>query len=166
MGFIPILIGLKEIIDLYRHKTKPIIPISNGSSFINSEGINSSGNLDNNTNNAHDEILVNEIDQQSFFKEDHLNSGNYSSLTWFSVALITITNGSDNIGVYAPLFSTLNQMEILLTILIFLIMTGIWCFMGHLITKNQILGIKIEKYGHMILPFVLVLLGIGIIVSN
>ncbi len=82
------------------------------------------------------------------------------------MALITISNGADNIGVYAPLFSTLDQMELLLTILIFLIMTGIWCFLGHLIIKNEVLGIKIEKYGHIILPFVLILIGIGIIVSN
>ncbi|MDP3484812.1 MAG: cadmium resistance transporter, partial [Methanobacteriaceae archaeon] len=142
------------------------IPISNGSSFINSESSNSSEKLDNTTTNVDDEILVNEIDQKSFFKEDHLNSRNYSSLAWFSVALITISNGVDNIGVYTPLFSILNQSELLLTILIFLIITGIWCFFAHLIIKNKLLGIKIEKYGHIILPFVLILLGIGIIVSN
>ncbi|MDP3624175.1 MAG: cadmium resistance transporter [Methanobacteriaceae archaeon] len=166
MGFIPLLIGLKEIMDLYMNKTKSIIPISNGSSFINSESSNSSEKLDNTTTNVDDEILVNEIDQKSFFKEDHLNSRNYSSLAWFSVALITISNGVDNIGVYTPLFSILNQSELLLTILIFLIITGIWCFFAHLIIKNKLLGIKIEKYGHIILPFVLILLGIGIIVSN
>ncbi|MDP3034704.1 MAG: cadmium resistance transporter [Methanobacteriaceae archaeon] len=166
MGFIPLLIGLKEIMDLYMNKTKSIIPISNGSSFINSESSNSSEKLDNTTTNVDDEILVNEIDQKSFFKEDRLNSRNYSSLAWFSVALITISNGVDNIGVYTPLFSILNQSELLLTILIFLIITGIWCFFAHLIIKNKLLGIKIEKYGHIILPFVLILLGIGIIVSN
>ena len=48
MGFIPLLIGLKEIIDLYKHKTKSIIPISNENSFINSEGSNSSETLDKN----------------------------------------------------------------------------------------------------------------------
>jgi len=164
MGFIPLLIGLLKIIGFYRHKTKPINRISNGSSFINSESSNPNGKLDN-TNNSDYEILINEIEQQSFFKETQVKSGKYS-LAWFSVALITISNGADNIGIYAPLFSTLNQIEILLTILIFLIMTGIWCFTGHLIIKNKILGIKIEKYGHIILPFVLILLGIGIIVSN
>lgn len=177
MGFIPLLIGLKEIITLYRLETKSRIPISNGSSFSNSESSNSSGSLNNNNNNntdnyknnannADDEILVNKFDQQTFFKDNRLNSGSCSIFTWFSVALITISNGVDNIGVYAPLFSTLNQIELLLTILIFLIMTGIWCFFAHLIIKNKLLGIKIEKYGHIILPFVLILLGIGIIVSN
>ncbi|MDO8869173.1 MAG: cadmium resistance transporter [Methanobacteriaceae archaeon] len=166
MGFIPLLIGLKEIITLYRLETKSRIPISNGSSFSNSESSNSSGSLNNNDNNTDNEILVNKVDQQTFFKDNRLNSGSYSIFTWFSVALITISNGVDNIGVYAPLFSTLNQMELLLTILIFLIMTGIWCFFAHLIIKNKLLGIKIEKYGHIILPFVLILLGIGIIVSN
>lgn len=149
MGFIPLLIGLKEIIDIYTHKTKPTIKISNENS-VNSKSPEFSRTLNTNNNSAPSRIKL----------------GSYRIFTWFSVALITISNGADNIGVYAPLFSNLNQSELLLTILIFLIMTGIWCFFAHLIIKNKVLGTKIEKYGHIILPFVLIVLGIGIIISN
>jgi cadmium resistance protein CadD (predicted permease) len=149
MGFIPLLIGLNEILDLYNNKTKPISPISNQNSF-NPKSSAFSRTLNTNKDGA----------------TNNEKLGSYRIFAWFSVALITISNGADNIGVYAPLFSNLNQSELLLTILIFLIMTGIWCFFAHLIIKNKVLGTKIEKYGHIILPFVLIILGIGIIISN
>lgn len=163
MGFIPLLIGLKEILDLFNNKTKSFqIPNENETenAFINPNESNPNENLEN------EDILAKEIYQKTFLKDNQTNSGKYRYLSWFSVALITISNGADNIGVYAPLFSNLNQSELLLTILIFLIMTGIWCFFAHLIIKNKVLGTKIEKYGHIILPFVLIFLGIGIIISN
>ena len=81
---------------------------------------------------------------------------------FLQVGLVTFANGGDNIGVYAPLFAGINYMEITQVILIFMLMTGLWCIISIKLVDNQIIGEKIMKYGHLILP--LVLIGIGIII--
>ena len=80
-------------------------------------------------------------------------------LNTFTVAMVTFTNGGDNIGVYAPLFAGLNPLELLQVVLLFLFMTGLWCILSFKLVDNKIIGDEIKKYAHLILP--LVLIGIG-----
>lgn len=127
MGFIPLAIGMKQLIELYH-------------------------------SNPNDE--TNEINTSK--KHRKFNP----KINWLFVAGVTISNGADNIGVYVPLFANLTLPNIFLTIIIFLIMTGIWCIIGHFLINKSSLGIKIRKYGHLILPFVLIVLGLGIIIGN
>jgi cadmium resistance protein CadD (predicted permease) len=44
----------------------------------------------------------------------------------------------------------------------FLILTGIWCILSYKLVYNRFIGEKILRYGHLILPFVLI--GIGIVI--
>lgn len=143
MGFIPIFIGIKEIIAL---KT-----LENSKTKENHKPQDDIQDLD-------DKI-------ESDLPKIKLKSKSLIVAS-FAVAFVTISNGADNIGVYAPLFSNLNQYGMILTIFVFLIMTGIWCILSRLIVKKSVLGDRIEKYGHIILPFVLIILGIGIVVSH
>jgi cadmium resistance protein CadD (predicted permease) len=79
-----------------------------------------------------------------------------------AVASVTVANGGDNIGVYVPLFAT--AVEAIATyVLTFAVMTGVWCALGYLLVNNQILGGAIRRYGHVVLPFVLIALGIYIL---
>ena len=84
----------------------------------------------------------------------------------FSVAIVSFINGGDNIGVYTPLFATLDLYQLYFVILIFLIMIGVWCFISHRLVNNMRLGGRIRKYGHLILPFVLILIGISILIQT
>lgn len=84
----------------------------------------------------------------------------------FTVAFISFINGGDNVGVYMPLFASINLYQSLIIVSVFLIMIGIWCALSYYLTNNPILGVKIRKYGHIIFPFVLIALGISIIFSN
>jgi len=81
---------------------------------------------------------------------------------FMQVALVTFANGGDNIGVYAPIFASLSFMEISQVVLIFIVMTGLWCIISLKMVKNRIIGNKIKKYGHLTLPFILI--GIGILI--
>ncbi len=82
------------------------------------------------------------------------------------VALVTIANGGDNLGVYMPLFASMNSMGLFLTAGIFLIMVGAWCLFGFKLVNNQVLGDKIKDYGHQILPFVMIIIGLVIILKG
>jgi len=79
-----------------------------------------------------------------------------------AVAGVTIANGGDNIGVYVPLFATARE-AIATYVLTFAVMTGVLCALGYLLVNNKVLGGAIRRYGHIILPSVLIALGIYIL---
>jgi cadmium resistance protein CadD (predicted permease) len=84
----------------------------------------------------------------------------------FLVALVSFTNGGDNIGVYVPLFASINPLQVLVVISVFLVMIAVWCYISFNLVKNSILGDKIKKYGHILLPFVLIFIGITILAHS
>jgi cadmium resistance protein CadD (predicted permease) len=90
--------------------------------------------------------------------ERHAGAGaNGRALT---VAIVTLANGGDNIGVYAPSFAIRSGNEIALIGLIFAVMTGLWCFLAHWTVNHPKLGSPIRRYGHRISPIVLIALGV------
>jgi cadmium resistance protein CadD (predicted permease) len=79
-----------------------------------------------------------------------------------AVAGVTIANGGDNVGVYVPLFAT--TLDAIATYaLTFAVLTGVWCALGYLLVNNRVLGGAIRRYGHVVLPIVLIALGVYIL---
>ncbi|QEC69245.1 hypothetical protein FRZ67_18725 [Panacibacter ginsenosidivorans] len=84
----------------------------------------------------------------------------------FSVAAVTFSNGGDNLGVYIPLFVTLGMPQKIVMVIIFLIMVAIWCIAAKYLSKHSAIANVIDRFGHIITPIVLILLGIYILYSN
>ncbi len=82
------------------------------------------------------------------------------------VAAVTVANGGDNLGVYMPLFATMTSLSVLITAFVFFILVGVWCLLGYKFVNNRIMGSKIKKYGHLILPFVMIFIGVLIILKG
>lgn len=89
-----------------------------------------------------------------------------SNVKMLQVSAVTFANGGDNLGVYIPLFLSMGILEIGLTIIIFMIMTGFWCILGYILVNNRIVGDKLESYGHLVLPLILILIGVGILLGG
>jgi cadmium resistance protein CadD (predicted permease) len=81
----------------------------------------------------------------------------------FAVSAVTLANGGDNIGVYVPLFSISSAGEKAILVTTFLVMTGLWCVFAHWLVNHRAVGKPIRKYGHLLLPWVLIGLGISIL---
>jgi cadmium resistance protein CadD (predicted permease) len=79
-----------------------------------------------------------------------------------AVSAITLANGGDNVGVYVPLFAA-NPAVILVYAAVFAAMTALWCALGYKLVNNAVFGAKLRRYGHVILPVVLIALGIHIL---
>lgn len=94
-----------------------------------------------------------------------LNSGRFNKI-FLSVAFITFANGGDNIGIYVPYFSTLNTSELISTVIVFLVMVAIWCFIGYRLAAFKYVSETLEKYGRWIIPLVFIGLGIYIMLEN
>ena len=83
-----------------------------------------------------------------------------------SVAGVTIANGGDNIGIYTPIFAALPISGTVTMISIFMIMTLLWCLIAKYLTRHPYIARLIDKYGHMVTPFVLIALGVFILVES
>jgi len=81
---------------------------------------------------------------------------------WMTVALVTVANGGDNLGVYIPVFSR-EPARVPLYAAVFAVMTAIWCAAGYWLVHHPLAGVRIRRYGHVALPFVLIALGIHIL---
>jgi len=133
MGLVPILIGIKKLVEKYDKEKLKRIESTNTTSFKN-------------------------LNQ---------NKSSNSLLSFVSVAAVTISNGGDNLGIYTPLFAVYNSMDhIIIFVAIFMIMTALWCSIGFYLVNHSFLANKIQRIGHIILPFVLIGLGLYIIIDH
>lgn len=79
-----------------------------------------------------------------------------------TVAGVTVANGGDNLGVYIPLFAA-EPAAIAIYIAIFSVMTLLWCALGYALVNNPLLGHRVRRYGHVLLPVVLIGLGLYVL---
>lgn len=83
----------------------------------------------------------------------------------FGIALITIANGADNIGVYIPLFAGYSLPEVLSAVAIFAAMTALWCLLGKKLSDLPMLRAFLQKYKRVIVPVVFIALGVYILLG-
>lgn len=83
----------------------------------------------------------------------------------YAIAAITIANGGDNIAVYLAFFAPQTWLQLGMTLSIFYVMLGLWCYLAYSSTKHPVVARTLETYGHRIMPWVFISLGIYIINS-
>lgn len=88
---------------------------------------------------------------------------NTANLLW-NVAIITIANGADNIGIYIPLFAgfSLNQLGVFFFVVMF--MTAIWSALGYKVSRVSFYNSIINKHKKNIVPLTYILLGVYILI--
>jgi cadmium resistance protein CadD (predicted permease) len=83
-----------------------------------------------------------------------------------AVAGVTIANGADNIGVYVPLLATMSALEKSQMIVVFFVMTFLWCMLAMYLASRPVVARQLSRYGHIIMPVVLLALGVYIIAES
>lgn len=84
----------------------------------------------------------------------------------YSVAAVTFANGGDNIGVYVPLFASSTPVHLVIILITFFLMAGIWCLLAFSLTQHPITARALNRYGDTLVPVILVGLGIYILLEN
>jgi cadmium resistance transport/sequestration family protein len=84
----------------------------------------------------------------------------------YQVAAVTIANGGDNIAIYVPLFANSSLPEFVILLNVFLVMIALWCMIAHQLAKHPLLSQSLARYGHRIVPFVLIGLGLFIVLDS
>jgi cadmium resistance protein CadD (predicted permease) len=80
-----------------------------------------------------------------------------------AVALVTMANGGDNIGIYTPAFAVSSGGQIAVIAVVFVAMTALWCLLAHWMVTHPKLGAPLRRYAHLLAPVILIGLGIAII---
>ena len=83
-----------------------------------------------------------------------------------SMAMITVGNGADNVGVYIPLFTGFSGGERLGAVVIFAVMTALWVWLANSLAEFPRVKAVIEKYKDIAIPVVFIALGVFIILDS
>lgn len=99
---------------------------------------------------------------RAWFSEDDDAAPEGASV--LAVALITVGNGADNLGVYIPLFAGFDSARIALAVPVFLMMTALWLVLGAKLSSLPALRNFIEVRCRAFVPAVYLLLGLYILI--
>ncbi|MBD2249981.1 cadmium resistance transporter [Nostoc parmelioides] len=91
---------------------------------------------------------------------------NFLSPQTYGVAAVTIANGSDNISIYMPMFATNTWDKLLVILVVFSVMVGVWCYTAYHLTQVQAIASAITRYGNSLVPFILMGLGVSILIQS
>jgi cadmium resistance protein CadD (predicted permease) len=80
-----------------------------------------------------------------------------------AVAIVTFVNGADNIGIYAPLFAVSDAQRVVVLIAVLYVLLAVWCIAGYLIHRHRAVAYTLKRWGHWIVPLVLIGLGFYIL---
>lgn len=141
LGLVPIYLGIKEYVN-YKKESK-----------IDEDGVQTS------EDNIIGEKISEQENKSSFIKK-------FIKPSILKVAGVTFANGGDNIGIYIPLFSSMKVYSILVTVIVFLLFTALWCFIGLKLAQHPFVNKSIEKYKNIFVPIIFIALGIFIIIES
>ena len=88
------------------------------------------------------------------------------SVSLLSMAMITVGNGADNVGVYIPLFTGFSGAERIGAVIVFVVMTALWVFLANALAEFPGVKSAVGKYKSIIIPAVFILLGVYIIMDS
>ena len=88
-----------------------------------------------------------------------------NQLFW-TVTLLTIASGGDNLGIYIPYFASLDWAQTLVALLMFAIGIIIFCELSRVLSSIPLISETIEKYKRIIVPLVFIPLGLYIMYES
>ncbi|MFZ0869263.1 MAG: cadmium resistance transporter, partial [Rhodanobacter sp.] len=79
------------------------------------------------------------------------------------VAIVAISNGSDNIAVYTSLYAGRPASDDVVITLSLVGMIGVMCFVANCLVSHPFAGRRMKHYGEVVLPWVLIAIGISVL---
>lgn len=89
----------------------------------------------------------------------------FKKISLVPLILITLSNGSDNLSVYLPLFSHINWLGVIVVLMTFGVMVCLWCFLGYVLSSNHLFRRTLEKTADWLVPVIYLILGCLILFS-
>jgi cadmium resistance protein CadD (predicted permease) len=81
------------------------------------------------------------------------------------IALITFSNGADNISLYVPFF-IVGRAHLWLILLAYALLIGLWCVGSRLIGTHSLALAVLDRWAHRVMPIVFIVLGLVVLVRR
>lgn len=81
----------------------------------------------------------------------------------YSVSLVTIANGSNNLSIYIPLFASLRSPQLIVVLPVLYGFVALWLLLSFHLTRTPALAFLLNRYAPLFFPFVLIWLGFRIL---
>lgn len=145
LGILPIAIGIQNLYELVRDAT--------GGGIIAPQAETTSV-----THNTKNRL------QQSGFQSRRISI--WDALTdrrTYDVAVVSISNGSNNLSIYIPLFASLTLSKVLVVIPVLYLFIATWLILAFTLTQMPGISLVLNRYAKLLFPFVLMWLGYRIL---
>jgi cadmium resistance protein CadD (predicted permease) len=86
------------------------------------------------------------------------------NLSVASIALLTFSNGADNVGVYVPFF-VVARAQVWLILTVYGMLVAVWCFVGRWLGTHSFIFRFVDRWADRVVPAVFILLGTYILIS-
>lgn len=84
----------------------------------------------------------------------------------YSVAAITAANGGDNIAIYIPIFASSSFGQLILILVTFFCMVGLWCYFTYQSSQQALVMRLIQRHKRWLIPLVFIGLGVVILLET
>ena len=129
--------------------------------------------IENRQEKEHDDNLEHADGELAVKKLADVNTTDYELITeakgfWgflLKIALVTISNGADNLGVYMPLFASFQMTEMLMVLMVFAVMVAVWCILSKKLADLPGLRGFLLNHKETLVPIVYVALGVYIMMG-
>ena len=81
----------------------------------------------------------------------------------YDVALVSISNGSNNLSIYIPLFASLSLAKILVVVPVLYGFIITWLSLAYALTRLPGISLVLNRYARIFFPFILIWLGFRIL---
>jgi len=88
----------------------------------------------------------------------------FSCSSLFSIIIVTIADGGDNLGVYIPLFTGSSSSSLILTAAVFAVLAALLCTAAWLLADFSPVKSTIKRYQHYIVPAVFISIGMAVLI--
>jgi len=95
---------------------------------------------------------------------EKLEEKHESRLFW-TIALITVAAGGDNVGIYIPYFASLSAGPTALALAVLTMALAALCYAGYKISALKLIAQTLEKYERIMVPIVFIALGVFILLD-
>lgn len=171
VGFIPLFLGIYDLFKVIKFWSKKyldqtsnedekeeLMNISNyeyNSISIDSENITVSSEVSELSSAGDDENFL-----SSYYIKFCSHILNFNVL---KVSATIISDASEEIGVFLPIFSTSKNDEIFVIILVYYVLILLQCFLANAIVDHKQYGSIISRYSKNIIPFILIAIGLFVL---
>ena len=80
-----------------------------------------------------------------------------------SIALVTLSNGADNVAVYVPFF-LISRSYLWVILITYAVLIAIWCFIARWLGNHSLILRSVDRWGHWVIPIVFIGLGIYVLI--